>query len=103
MDRANVTDVLSGYFAWDKCVIDMLLPHLESEGFELEMEMITKMKRLGFQMYSVPITYDAREGESKIEALQDGLRILRVFFRNLFWLPEETDSINEQSPAPSFN
>lgn len=85
--QANITDVLSGYFAWKKEVIDKLLPHLESEGFEIEMEMITKMQKLGFEMYSVPITYDEREGHTKIEALKDGVKIMTMFFRNLNWSP----------------
>ena len=85
--KANVTDVLSGYFAWKKEVLDALAPHLKSEGFEIEMEMITKMKRLGFDMYSVPITYDEREGETKIDSLRDCIKILNMFARNLFWSP----------------
>lgn len=87
--RANTTDVLSGFFAWKKEVIDKLTPYLESEGFEIEMEMITKMTKLGFEMYSVPITYDLREGETKIQALKDGLRILTVFVKNLTWSPKK--------------
>jgi dolichol-phosphate hexosyltransferase len=85
--KANVTDVLSGYFAWKKEVLDVLAPHLESEGFEIEMEMITKMKRLGFEMFSVPITYDEREGETKIESIKDGIKILHMFAKNLIWSP----------------
>jgi len=87
--QANITDVLSGYFAWKKEVIDKLLPHLKSEGFEIEMEMITKISRLGFTMYSVPITYDEREGKTKIEAINDGIRILTMFLKNLTWSPKE--------------
>jgi len=85
--KANVTDVLSGYFAWKKEVLDVLTPHLESEGFEIEMEMITKMKRLGFEMFSVPITYDEREGETKIDSIRDGIKILSMFTKNLYWSP----------------
>lgn len=87
--RTNITDVLSGYFAWRKDVLDRLIPHLKSTGFEIEMEMITKMKKLGFEVYSVPITYDEREGQTKIEALKDGIKILTVFFKNLTWSPNK--------------
>lgn len=82
---ANVTDVLSGYFAWKSEVIIELRDHLESNGFAIEMEMITKMKKLGYSIFSVPITYSIREGESKINALHDGYIILRAFLQNLFW------------------
>jgi glycosyltransferase involved in cell wall biosynthesis len=85
--RTNITDVLSGYFAWKKSAIDKLKPHLDSEGFEIEMEMITKMHKLGFEVYSVPITYDEREGHTKIEAIKDGIKIFRMLFKNLFWNP----------------
>ncbi|RJR28274.1 glycosyltransferase family 2 protein [candidate division WWE3 bacterium] len=84
---ANVTDVLSGYFAWKKSAIDDLVPHIKSNGFSIEMEMITKMVRLGHDIASVPITYDKREGETKINPFRDGVNILFMFFRNLFWKP----------------
>lgn len=87
--RANITDVLSGYFAWKKNVVDELRPHLESDGFAIEMEMITKMVKFGYDIYSVPITYEEREGETKINSLKDGVRILRMFFDNFFWTVEK--------------
>lgn len=86
--RANTTDVLSGYFAWKKNVIDELVPHLESDGFSIEMEMLTKIVRLGYRIYAVPITYHPRLGESKIAALSDGLKILFVFCKNFYWSPK---------------
>jgi glycosyltransferase involved in cell wall biosynthesis len=92
--KANITDVLSGYFAWKKEKIDDLKKHLNSEGFEIEMDMITKMKKLGFQMYSVPITYDRREGYTKIQVIRDGIRVLKMFFMNLTWSPEKKSEKN---------
>jgi len=83
--QANLTDVLSGYFAWKREVVDELKLHLESDGFAIEMEMITKMVKLGYEAYSVPITYDLREGETKINSMKDGVKILSMFFRNIFW------------------
>jgi len=88
--NANITDVLSGFYAWKREVIDNLNPHLNSKGFDIEMEMITKMMRLGYQIYSVPITYDKREGKSKLSNFRDGLLILRTFFKNLLWYPAES-------------
>lgn len=87
--RANTTDVLSGYFAWKKKVIDDLLPHLTSEGFAIEMEMTAKIVKLGYQIYSVPITYNNREGQSKLNRLQDGKLILGSFIKNLLWFPQQ--------------
>jgi glycosyltransferase involved in cell wall biosynthesis len=82
---ANVTDVLSGYFAWKREVIDNLAPNLKSHGFAVEMEMITKMARLGYDIYSVPISYHHRAGESSLKPFGDGLKILKMFLKNLRW------------------
>ncbi len=83
--HANTTDVLSGFFAWKKSVVDELKDNIESNGFSLEMEIIIKMVKLGYEVYSVPITYDIREGESKIEAIKDGFIILYTFFKYMNW------------------
>ncbi|HVZ12633.1 MAG TPA: glycosyltransferase [Patescibacteria group bacterium] len=85
--KANITDVLSGFFAWRASVITEMEPFLESDGFSIEMEMITKMKKLGFSMYSVPITYDERIGDTKLRSVSDGIKILISFFKYLSWSP----------------
>ena len=85
--RANITDVLSGYFAWRGDVIMQMRNHLKSDGFSIEMEMISKLVKLNCSIYSVPITYSIREGETKIESIKDGLKILYTFSHNLFWSP----------------
>ncbi len=84
---ANVTDVLTGYFAWKKPVLDVLTPHIKSTGFAIEMEMITKMARLGFQMAAVPISYHPRAGESHLRPFKDGFRILLMLLKNITWQP----------------
>ena len=66
-------------------MVDELKPHLGSKGFSIEMEMITKIVRFGYEIYSVPITYDEREGETKINMVKDGTKILFMFVKNLFW------------------
>ncbi|HVQ44326.1 MAG TPA: glycosyltransferase [Candidatus Saccharimonadia bacterium] len=84
---ANVTDVLTGYFAWKKVALDALEPHVKSTDFAIEMEMITKMARLRHRMASVPISYHPRAGASHLHPLRDGSRILLMFMRNLAWRP----------------
>lgn len=86
---ANVTDVLSGYFAWKKPALDALRPHIKSSGFAIEMEMITKMARLGHQMAAVPISYHPRSGRSNMYPFRDGLRISFMLLRNLVWHPKQ--------------
>jgi len=84
---ANITDTCTGYFAWKKKVVDELAPHIKSSGFAIEVEMITKMAKLGYKMYSVPITYDRREGHSKLSPILDGAKIICMLFKNLTWKP----------------
>lgn len=93
--HVNVTDVLTGYFAWRKEVVDELRPHLVSDGFAIEMEMITKMARLGHEIYSMPISYNPRAGESSLRPVYDGWRILMMFARNLAWKPQPLDGLGE--------
>ena len=84
----NTTDICTGYFAWKKEVIDELAPHIKSDGFGIEAEMITKMARLGFKIFSVPITYDKREGNSKLSPYLDGLKIIWILLKNITWRPK---------------
>jgi dolichol-phosphate mannosyltransferase len=93
---ANVTDVLSGYFAWRRDVIVEMRDYLKSEGFSIEMEMISKLVKLNYSIYSVPITYNPREGETKLESLKDGFKILFTFSHNLFWSPTK-DTVLEKN------
>ncbi len=91
--RANITDVLSGYFAWRADVVLEMRDHLRSDGFSIEMEMVSKLIKLNYSIYSVPITYNIREGETKLESIKDGLKILFTFFHNIFWSPVNTSVV----------
>lgn len=87
--KVNVTDTLTGYFAWKREAIVQLRQHLQSSGFAIEMEMITKMARMGYEIFSVPISYEPRLGESSLRPVYDGSRILREFLRQLKWRPNK--------------
>jgi dolichol-phosphate hexosyltransferase len=87
--KTNVTDVCSGFFAWKKPVVDNLAEYLESDGFSIEMEMITKMARMGYECYSVPISYNERKGKSSLRPIRDGMRILHAWVKNLNWKPAQ--------------
>lgn len=99
--RASVTDVLTGYFAWKQPVVKELTPHLTSPGFAIEMEMITKMARLGHEIYSVPISYHPRSGESSLHPMRDGYRILRMLVKNLHWSPDPTQPAEVEAVSES--
>jgi dolichol-phosphate mannosyltransferase len=92
MYQTNVTDTCTGFFAWKKEVIEQLFPHIQSKGFAIEAEMITKMAKLGYKIYSVPITYERREGESKLSPILDGIKITLMLYRNILWKPKKVKS-----------
>lgn len=94
---ANVTDVLTGYFAWKKSTLDALGPHIKSPGFAIEMEMITKMARLGYRMAAVPISYHPRAGTSNLRPFRDGCRILTMLVRNLRWRPRQVTALASEA------
>jgi len=88
--HVNVTDVLTGYFAWKKSVVDSLAPGLSSPGFTLEMEMVTKMARLKCDIASVPVSYNPRKGTSALHPVRDGFQILGRYLKSLTWHPEKS-------------
>lgn len=83
----KATDVLTGYYAWKADAVRKMTPHLTSEGFTIEIEMVAKMAKLGESIFSVPISYDARAGESNLKPVADGIKIMRVLLGTLFWSP----------------
>ncbi|MFH0876163.1 MAG: glycosyltransferase family 2 protein [archaeon] len=88
----NVTDVCTGYFAWKREVVEELAKYICSNGFTLEMEMITKMARMNYNISSVPITYEVREGNSSLMPLKEGYKILMTWTEHLFWKPQCFDA-----------
>lgn len=86
---ANVTDTCTGFFAWKRSVIEGLNGHIKSKGFAIEAEMITKMARMGYRIFSVPITYDKRadQSKSKLVPIADGIKITKMLLRNMNWRP----------------
>jgi glycosyltransferase involved in cell wall biosynthesis len=99
--KVTVTDVLTGYYAWSREAIEALRPHLRSQGFAIEMEMVTKMARLGFEIFSVPVSYDPRLGDSSLNPIVDGAKIMRMYVRNLRWKPSATEALQEVQELPA--
>lgn len=94
-----VTDVLTGYFAWTREAIDDLSPHLRSSGFAIEMEMITRMARMDYEIFSVPISYNPRIGESNLRPIYDGTRILSMYAKTLRWRPHLSKKEDDTSAS----
>lgn len=85
--KTNVTDVCSGFFAWKRRVIEDLAPHLKSRSFSIEMEMIAKLARMNCSCYSVPISYNSRNGRSSLRPVKDGIAIFYTWLKNITWKP----------------
>lgn len=82
-------DVCTGLWGFRATAL-RLLP-LRSQGFELEAELFSLAARMGLKVQHVPVDYLPREGETKLSASRDGIRIgwclLSTRFRAL---PQET-------------
>ncbi len=84
--KLNVTDCCSGFVAWKRKVVDDLLKFCQMDGFSIEMEMLTKAKKLDYRIQSVPISYYKRGGgEAKLHPINDGYKILSTLFKNIWW------------------
>ncbi|MGY4884318.1 MAG: glycosyltransferase family 2 protein [Nanobdellota archaeon] len=94
---ANVTDTCTGYFAWTRNAINIMNGHIESKGFAIESEMISKMARLKLRVFSVPITYAPRAGatKSKLSPFKDALKIIWMLIKNKRWKPKEEEEKKE--------
>lgn len=80
--KQKITDTQSGLRVMSKEVIEFLSNSLESKNFEIETEMIIKTAKKGFKIGEIPIRYSKRDGETKLNPLQDGFRILRTIIRS---------------------
>ena len=78
--RTRYTDLCYGYNAfWRHC-----LPHMRvtSTGFEVETLINVRIARAGLNVTEVPsVEYERIHGESKLNAIRDGIRALRVILR----------------------
>jgi len=75
--RTRYTDLCYGYNAfWRHC-----LPYMRvtSSGFEVETLINVRVARAGLMVIEVPsVEYERLHGESKLNTVRDGLRVLRV-------------------------
>jgi glycosyltransferase involved in cell wall biosynthesis len=78
--RVNITDLLSGYRAFNRRIVKNL-PVL-SRGFEVETELTVKSIERGYRILEVPVNLSSRtEGsKSKIRIFRDGFLIFNTIF-----------------------
>jgi glycosyltransferase involved in cell wall biosynthesis len=72
----NVSDAHCGLRAVRKDALNKL--SLKSEGMELASEMLAKASILGVSISEVPIRYRRRKGRSKLNAVTDGMRHIKL-------------------------
>ncbi len=76
--RTRYTDICSGYNAFSKEAFQRL--NLESDGFEMEQELVVKAKTMGLKVIEIPHGYNLRRyGKSKTRDLRQGLK-------NMMWI-----------------
>lgn len=77
--HVNIHDIMTGYRAFSRKFVK-LFPVM-SEGFEIETEMTIHALDKRFVIEEKPIEYsDRKEGESKLNTVSDGFKILRIIF-----------------------
>jgi len=73
--KTRVSDSQSGYRAMKSAVLKGM--RLDSEGYEIESEMLVKIARRGYRVKEVPISFEQRTyGRSGLDPLVDGFKIL---------------------------
>jgi hypothetical protein len=83
--HANLTDIMSGYRAFNHKVVQRI--PIVSSGFEVETELTIQMLYYRLSIVEVPVPYRERPkgSDSKLRTLPDGVRVLwKIFslFRN---------------------
>jgi glycosyltransferase involved in cell wall biosynthesis len=83
--RAKLTDIMSGYRAFNRKVVQRI--PVVSSGFEVETELTVQMLYYNLKMVEIPVPYRGRPqgSASKLRTLPDGVRVLwKIFslFRN---------------------
>ncbi len=77
--NVDIHDIMTGYRAFSRRFVK-LFPVM-SEGFEIETEMTIHALDKRFDIVEKPIAYsDRKEGNSKLNTVKDGLKILKIIF-----------------------
>jgi glycosyltransferase involved in cell wall biosynthesis len=75
LTRADVSDSQSGYRVMQASILRNM--RLESNGYEIESEMLVKTVQQGFRVREVPISFEQRTyGVSRLDPMADGFKIL---------------------------
>jgi len=82
---SRVSDVCTGYWAFKKNVIEQFLRDgIDSDGFDLEVEMFSKASKNKFRVAEIPILYKKRTDDPKLNSVNDGAKILKRML--IYWI-----------------
>lgn len=77
----SFTDLCYGYIAFTKEALNKLSPHLFSQGFAIETEILIKAKKLNMNIIEVPsFELNRNFGASNLHTFRDGFKILSMIF-----------------------
>lgn len=82
----NLSDMETCYKVFSRKALDVILPHLESERFGIEVELTAEAAKHKFRVFEVGISYNGRTyGEGKKISWKDGFAaIFHIIKLNLF-------------------
>ena len=81
MLRRNFTELCYGYMAFRRSSLEQL--GLTADGFEIETQIVARAARRGLPISEVPsMEYPRRFGASNLNAVRDGVRVLRTILRD---------------------
>lgn len=78
----RISDLCTGFWGFRGDVIRNL--HLTSEGFQFEAELLVQLRKKGYKIGELPITYRCREGKAKLSGLKDGIAIAKFLITQRF-------------------
>lgn len=97
--HSRVSDVCTGYWAFNKNAVKHLLNKgIESDGFEIEAEMFSKLSNSDLRVLEVPVRYKRRSDETKLNSVVDGGKIFIQLLTSWF-----RQKIDKTTNSPSTN
>jgi len=71
------TDVQTGYWLFTRDAVERIYPQIESSGFEIELELIVTVLRMGMCVIEIPASFRRRKGHTKFSF---ELRMRNLYF-----------------------
>lgn len=75
--RRLFTDVQTGYWVLTRKAVEQMYPQIQSEGFEIELELFVKCLKNKLRVVEIPVGYRKRKGRTKFS--------FRFRIRNLYY------------------